>query len=168
MNCEPPHPAALAPDALLSQCSESRDRASGPGGQHRNKVETRVTLLHTETGIVGSAGERRSQEQNRKKALFRLRLNLAVQVRRAAGPVSALWRGRCRAGRIRCNAEHADFPALLAESLDRLAAGDWQPKAAALALSCSASQLIKLVKQHRPAFEYLNRQRRDAGLHPLK
>ena len=40
----PPHPAMLPEEALLKQCTTEFDTTGGPGGQHRNKVETAVTL----------------------------------------------------------------------------------------------------------------------------
>ena len=95
------HPAALDDAALLAQCDERRTKGSGPGGQHRNKVETKVVLIHRPTGLQGMAGERRSQEENRGMALRRLRLALAVEVRTPPGDrPSPLWLSRCRGGRI--------------------------------------------------------------------
>ena len=46
--------------------------ASGPGGQHRNKVETGVRLVHRPSGITVTALERRSQHANREVAFERM------------------------------------------------------------------------------------------------
>lgn len=65
--------AALSDEALLLECEEQFFIASGPGGQHRNKTETGVRLIHKPTGFTVTATERRSQLQNRGAALERLR-----------------------------------------------------------------------------------------------
>ena len=161
------HPAALEPEALLRDCAERRERRSGPGGQHRNKVETGVVLRHESTGIETEANERRSQTENRQVALFRLRVRLAVEFRtvRSADDVpSALWQSRCRGGRISVNPSHQDFPALLAEALDVLAMCEYDQPAAASLLGCTGSQLIKLLKEERTAFARLNRERAARGM----
>ncbi len=63
-------------------------RGGGPGGQHRNKTETGVRILHPPSGIRVSASERRSQSQNRKLAFERLveRLRARNQRRKARIP----------------------------------------------------------------------------------
>jgi protein subunit release factor B len=51
-------------------------RSSGPGGQRKNKVETAVRLKHLPSGLTVIATEHRSQAENRKLALERLRERL--------------------------------------------------------------------------------------------
>ncbi len=67
---------SLPGEALAAECEETFFVASGPGGQHRNKTESGVRLLHRPTGVVVTATERRSQAQNRSAALLRLRERL--------------------------------------------------------------------------------------------
>jgi hypothetical protein len=164
------HPAALAGVQLAAQCDVRRTRRSGPGGQNRNKVETAVVLVHRPSGIVAEASERRSQAENLKTALFRLRLNLAVEVR---GPVvpgvppSPLWQTRCHRGRIVVSPEHDDFPAILAEALDLLTAHSFDVRPAAAVLGCTPTQLTRLVKAEPRALRLVNDERHTLGLHPL-
>ncbi|HRX80516.1 MAG TPA: peptide chain release factor-like protein [Pirellulaceae bacterium] len=168
----PQHPAMLDEATLLSACEVRRQRRSGPGGQHRNKVETAVVITHSPTGIQGEASERRSQEQNRTVAVRRLRVNLAIRYRTSVATESyqpsELWRQRCRSQRISVNPEHEDFPAILAEALNLLAACGFEPKEAAPHLACSPSQLIKLLQLEPQAFVELNRQRIERELRPLR
>jgi|SRR5882724_7187371 len=64
------------PRDLARDCELSFFRASGPGGQHRNKTETAVRVVHRPTGTVAVATEERSQTRNRERAFERLREKL--------------------------------------------------------------------------------------------
>jgi len=165
------HPAACSPGQLWAECEVQRLRRSGPGGQHRNKVETAINLRHQPTGVCAAASERRSQAQNRSVALFRLRMNLALEVRLACGadhPPSSLWQLRCGGGRLKVSATHDDFPAILAEALDVLAACNADPKSSSRALGCTPSQLVRLLKLDPRALLLVNQWRKQRHLHPLR
>ncbi len=64
------------PRELAKDCEISFFRASGPGGQHRNKTETAVRVVHLPTGVIAAAVEERSQSRNRERAFERLREKL--------------------------------------------------------------------------------------------
>ncbi|MBO6514454.1 MAG: hypothetical protein JJ974_10860 [Phycisphaerales bacterium] len=165
------HPAAVEIEQLLKDCTIHKGRSQGPGGQHRNKVSTHITITHTPTGTNAQAGERRSAAENEKVAISRLRHTLALTIRNPVpiGEIrSDLWKSRTRDGKIICSPKHKDYPAMLALALDVLEACKHDPKKAALRLDCSASQLLKLLSQHPPAFVLLNANRAEHKLHPLK
>ena len=63
-------------DALLAECEVQTFRSGGKGGQHVNKTETGVRLIHTPTGTVVSSTDERSQYRNKTIALMRLRQKL--------------------------------------------------------------------------------------------
>jgi RF-1 domain len=164
------HPAGLDDDALLKDCDVRRSRTSGPGGQHRNKVETAITLTHRLTGVTASASERRSQADNHRMALKRLRLKLAIEVRTSidpASPPSALWQSRTKSRRIVLSADHGDFPTLLAEALDTLAALDYDTAKAAAVLSVTGSQLVKLFQKEPAVLARVNAERTERGMRVL-
>lgn len=165
------HPAAVDAATLLGQCDIRRGRRSGPGGQHRNKVETAIFITHHPTGVRAEATERRSQEENRRVAIARLRVNLAIEVRgdwSKHDPPSQLWISRCAGGRIAISPQHDDFPVILAEALDCLAGWEFHVAEAAEQLGCSTSQLTRLLKKEPRALQRLNDQRCGKGLTRLR
>jgi hypothetical protein len=160
------HPADLAPAKLLAECVVRRQRRSGPGGQHRNKVETAVVLVHQPTGI-------RSEAANQQVAIHRLRVKLAIQVRSntetgCGRSVSPLWRSRLRTQKISIARTHEDFPSLLAEALDFLSALDFDVKECAPQLGTSSSQLVRFFKLEPEALIYVNERRAKRQLKPLR
>lgn len=167
------HPARLPEDQLLPDCEIRRQRRSGPGGQHRNKVETGIFVEHMPTGIRAEATEKRSQPKNQELAVFRLRVNLALRYRHEKSSSdleepSDLWQSRLRGGKIQVNVEHTDFPSLLAEALDTLHAKNWDTKETAQHLGCSTSQLVRFLKKDGRGLSELNGHRQELGLSKLK
>lgn len=47
-------------------------KSSGPGGQHRNKVETACRITHKQTGLSAYSATSKSQTQNKKSAFNKL------------------------------------------------------------------------------------------------
>ena len=155
---------ALDDAALLTQCDVHIHRSSGPGGQHRNKVSSAVRLQHRPTGVTATATESRSQHDNRRAALRRLRMNLACRCRRAVDlidpdvpPVVAECifapRGRrsdtAASRRLAVGRKDARFWPVAAFLLDLLDAAEARLAPAAAALSISSSNLVSVLQSDR-------------------
>jgi len=165
------HPAELDDDLLRAECDVTTTRRSGPGGQHRNKVETAVVITHRPTGVRAEANERRSQHENALVAWRRIRVQLATKfrVQRESSAIPSLqWLQRAKGGISNVNPENADFPALLALALDTIYAADLRMRDAARALHVTATQLTRLVALAPAALAELNRLRKERGLRALQ
>ena len=91
-----------------SELRETFLRASGPGGQNVNKVETGVLLTHIPTGLSVRVTDERSQARNREIARRRLaekvarqELTQAARRRHEAERQRRRERGRSRAAKER-------------------------------------------------------------------
>src|SRR5436190_21554111 len=73
----------LNEEQVLAQCDVDTYRASGPGGQKRNKTSSAVRLRHAPTWLVVIAEESRSQHENKAQALKRLWRALFLHLRDA-------------------------------------------------------------------------------------
>ena len=168
------HPAGWSEDELLSHCKLTFSRASGPGGQNRNKVETSVQVEFVSAGIIAQASERRTQNENRKVAIQRLRCKLAVEhqptyelMQHVPLTASELWNRYCINGRMNISDSNTDWPVLLAELMNFLEQKDWNLSLVAEGLATSSSRLVKLLKKYPPALSRLNGERKLREQRPL-
>jgi protein subunit release factor A len=80
---EAPVPIPASDEGLLAQCRVETFTAGGPGGQHQNRTESGVRLVHLPTGVRATARNERSQHRNKSLALERLRRKLEKRNERA-------------------------------------------------------------------------------------
>lgn len=159
----------LDDEALLRECEVDRFRASGPGGQKRNKTDSAVRLRHRPTGLAGEASESRSQHENRARALRRLRRTLALNARASVTledyvPSSTL-RGALDAPP---SARNPVFLEAVAELFDVLDACEWRMTEAARHLECSLGALTRLLATDDLVWRAAAEARVARGLQPLR
>ena len=56
----------------IKDCDVQTFRAGGKGGQHQNKTESAVRVIHRPSGAVGECREHREQPRNKKVAFSRM------------------------------------------------------------------------------------------------
>jgi hypothetical protein len=143
---------------LLAQCRFEAFRGSGPGGQKRNKTSSSVRLTHEPTGLVATAGESRSQQQNRLSALRRLRHRLAMEIR---GPFVK------RKLSLDVSMRSAEYLVIMSWVLDALAEAGWSISEAAAYIGISTAQLSGFLRRDEKLWAHVNQHRAKAGLKGL-
>lgn len=177
MSNDPPLTArmllALDDERLLAQCAVDCYRASGPGGQKRNKTSSAVRIRHGPTGLDAQSEEDRSQHVNRARAIRRLRETFALRLRSAIAPDSYRPSDLLRAyidggGRLRVSEKNEDHPRIVAEVLDLLAGVGVRVSDAARLLGISTGHLSAFLTSDPALLAEVNRMRTRAGLKPLR
>jgi hypothetical protein len=162
-------------DALIAQSEVDRYRASGPGGQHRNKTESAVRLRHKLTGVTAIGEDSRSQAENKVHAVRRLRSAIALEVRE---PVRLEdYRPSTRLANIVAGGTAplgaktrltGDYWAAMAELLDVLVAGNLEIAMTAQRLGITTGALSKLLLHDESVARVVNDLRRAKGMRPLR
>jgi hypothetical protein len=162
-------------DALIAQCEVDRYRASGPGGQHRNKTESAVRLRHKPSGVSAIGEDSRSQAENKLHAVRRLRSAIALEVREHARidgyAPSARLAALVAGGTAPLGAKTrltGEYWAAIAELLDLLVAGDLEIAATAQRLGITTGALSKLLLHDEQVGRVVNDLRRGKGMRPLR
>ena len=170
--------AGLSDSQLLAQCALDTYRASGPGGQKRNKTSSAVRIRHLSSGLIVIAEESRSQHENRVRALRRLRQALYLKLRDNL-PVEMLTpevlathpdyrQARNGAGRLELGRKDARFWPAVGVVLDVLQAVGARVSDAAAALSLSTGNLIDFLSGDPKVWEQANILRARFGQKPLR
>ncbi|HPD31057.1 MAG TPA: peptide chain release factor-like protein [Phycisphaerae bacterium] len=157
----------LSDSQLLAQCEVDCYRASGPGGQKRNKTSSAVRLRHGPTSLIVTAAESRSQHENKARALRRLREAIAMTQRNPLRPgdpppdffLSALSRDPG----LRVNRKNPDYYHIVQYVLDMFSACAGSTADTARSLGISAGHLIRFLKNDDTLWEHANRLRRKFG-----
>src|SRR5215471_8362692 len=148
---------SLTDAQLLAQCEVDTYRASGPGGQKRNKTSSAVRLRHTPSGLIVIAEESRSQHENKAKALKRLWRALFLELRDPvpddvlAHPDYAT--ARDASNRLGMSAKDARFWPAVGVVLDVLQAVEAKVSDAADALGVSTGNLIHFLSSDPKVWE---------------
>lgn len=169
---------ALTEPQLLAQCEIDTYRASGPGGQKRNKTSSAVRLRHKPTGLIVIAEESRSQHENKAKALKRLAQALVLHLRDELPSesltsefVAALpdySEARDRQGKLHLTARNPRFWPAAGVVLDVLYAVEARVADAAALLSVSTGNLIDFLQTEPHVWQEANRLRGQFGHKPLR
>jgi hypothetical protein len=149
----------LSLEEFEKQCKYQPCRVSGPGGQHRNKTESGIRihcLLYPE--IIAIATERRSQHENKKIALQRLRKKIALQIQ---VPPTKLTTALTISTKNHLYALH------LSTLSDALWHHQFHIKETATFLEISSGQLIKQISNDPELWQITNQERKKQNLHPL-
>lgn len=160
---------ALTDEQLLAQCEVDTYRASGPGGQKRNKTSSAVRLRHPPSGLIVIAEDSRSQHENKARALKRMRQALYLQLREPFTPESsALADVRDGDGRLDARVKQPGFWPAAAVALDALAMVEARVSEAAALLGTTTGNLVDFLEQHPKVWQQANVLRQQFGQKPLK
>src|SRR5262245_1863532 len=160
----------LSDAQLLGQCELDTYRASGPGGQKRNKTSSAVRLRHPPSGLIVIAEESRSQHENRARALRRMRQALYLEVRDDSPESSTanLMQVRGADGRLGLGRKDARFWPAVGAALDLLVAYEARLSEVAERVGVSTANLVEFLRTDPKVWQRANELRARFGHKPLR
>ncbi len=163
---------------LLAQCEVDTYRASGPGGQKRNKTSSAVRIRHLPSGLIVIAEESRSQHENRARAQRRLRQAFYLKIREdlpgealTPAAVQALpdyAAARDGSGRLHLGRKDPRYWPVVGVVLDVLLAVQARVGEAAELLGISTGNLNDFLQSDDKVWEQANHLRFQFGQKPLR
>ncbi len=148
-------------EELSSLCRITFTKATGPGGQKRNKTSSAVQIDLPVLGISVADCTERSQFRNRTNALKKLRFQIALQFRKKPMPPE----------NMECSVNSPAYPLFVARLLDILYAGSFDQRKAADFCGISPTALLKKLYRDPKLWQFFTQQRNILQLpilHPPK
>ena len=168
----------LTDEQLLAQCEVDTYRASGPGGQKRNKTSSAVRLRHLPSGMLVIAEESRSQYENKARALRRIRQALYLKLRDALAAEDVtpeclaahpeFGPARDGEGKLHLGVKDPRFWPAVGVALDVLLFHEGRLSEAAAALGTTTANLGDFLRSDEKVWEQANLMRIQFGHKPLR
>ncbi|MBN2641929.1 MAG: peptide chain release factor-like protein [Victivallales bacterium] len=150
----------LSDEALFKLCRHDFFKAQGNGGQKRNKTSNAIRLVFLPADqLTVSDCSGRSQHDNRKQALMKLRREIAIKIRSGTSQLELP---------LEMSVNNRQYPLWTAMMLDRLHRHGFDVKAAAQESGASPSRLLKLIARDPGLWQFMNQCREKNALLTLK
>jgi peptide chain release factor-like protein len=144
---------------LLQDCHLTEFQSSGPGGQKRNRKYSSIRIAHSLSGRAVTAVKSRSQNENKRSALSKLRRLIAMEIRSDSSPHIDTFVVSMR---------NKLYPLLLALLFDTLHKNNFSVGDTGKELGLSTGRLVKLLAKDTDAWQKVNKERQKRNLSILK
>jgi len=160
-------------EELLKECDWYAGRASGPGGQKRNKTHSAINIIHTPTKVSAIANEHRMQGENRRLALKRLRMQLMLEFRDEIDVNIFILPDYVQQqidnkGKLRVNVKNELYLQITALMLDLMYTFHGEVAPCAKCLGITTTNFINLLSENDKVWTAARRIRDQFGHHALK
>ena len=149
----------ISDDEFIRHCKLEFFKATGAGGQHRNKTFSAVRVTHEASNLYAEDCSERSQHRNRANAIHKLKMLIALKFRLPLSDVMP---------RMECAMTAPDYPLFAALVLDILESFEYDHKKTAQLCGISSSALLKKLYRDPQLYQHFCRCREERNLPKLK